>query len=81
MHDKGKKEKAAVAKGTVEIEGVTLQLSRPDETVQEWIGQKEILGQLQACWLLVSEKDVPPHPPDRGPARHRKNNARHGGGA
>jgi hypothetical protein len=67
VHDRGKKEKVAAAKGTVEIEGVMLQLSRPDETVQEWIGQKEILGQLQACWLLVSEEDVSLTPRIVGP--------------
>lgn len=44
---------------TVEIAGVRLQLSPPVELNQEWIGQREILDQLLACWLVVAKEDLP----------------------
>ncbi len=44
------------------IDGVTLNLSKPDPTKSEWIGQKEILKQILACWIVVSEKDIPLSP-------------------
>lgn len=44
---------------TVTVHGVTLHLAHPDATNQEWIGQREILKQLLACWLVVDEKDLP----------------------
>ena len=44
---------------TVEIDGVTLQLSAPDRTEQSWIGQDAILRQLLACWLVVDQRDLP----------------------
>lgn len=43
----------------IEIGGVRLYLSQPDESAGEWIGQREILMQLLACWLVVDEKDLP----------------------
>src|SRR5215217_7126100 len=44
---------------TVQIQGVTLHLSQPHEVQSQWIGQKEILKQLLACWLVVDERDLP----------------------
>src|ERR1043165_5514688 len=44
---------------SVEIQGVNLHLSQPHAAASEWIGQKEILKQLLACWLVVDEKDLP----------------------
>ena len=44
---------------TVQIQGVNLHLSQPHDVQQQWIGQKEILKQLLACWLVVDEKDLP----------------------
>jgi hypothetical protein len=44
---------------TIQIQGVTLQLSQPHVIDSRWIGQKEILKQLLACWLVVDEKDLP----------------------
>lgn len=41
------------------ISGVTLQLSHPHDSQGEWIGQREILQQLLACWLVVSDDDLP----------------------
>jgi MoxR-like ATPase len=38
---------------------VTLHLSQSHNAEGEWIGQKEILKQLLACWLTVDEKDLP----------------------
>jgi len=47
---------------SVDIDGVRLHLSRPDESPGEWIGQREILKQLLACWLVVDEADRPLSP-------------------
>jgi len=44
------------------IDGVTLNLSKPDTTQPVWIGQEEVLKQIHACWLVVSEKDYPLSP-------------------
>ena len=52
---------------TAEIDGVSLHLSRPAEAVREWIGQREALDQLQACWLVVAEEDLPLSPRITGP--------------
>src|SRR5213592_3075986 len=43
----------------VEIDGVSLRLSHADVTSRDWIGQREILTQLLACWLVIDEKDLP----------------------
>jgi MoxR-like ATPase len=44
---------------SVEIDGVRLSLSQPHEATGEWIGQREILHQLLACWIVVDDKDLP----------------------
>ena len=44
------------------IDGVTLNLSKPDSTQPNWIGQDEILKQIHACWLVISDKDHPLSP-------------------
>jgi len=43
---------------TVQVDGVTLRLAHADATLQDWIGQREILTQLLACWLVIDEKDL-----------------------
>ena len=43
----------------MEIEGISLRLAQPDSSQQEWIGDREILQQLLACWLVIAEKDLP----------------------
>lgn len=43
----------------VEIDGVQLTLSRPNENTGQWIGQQEVLTQLLACWIVVDERDWP----------------------
>lgn len=52
---------------TVVVDGVTLHLSQPMDSVQEWIGEREILKQLLACWLVIDEKDLPLSPRITGP--------------
>ena len=42
----------------VEVDGVQLALSKPNENQAEWIGQREILQQLQACWVVVDDTDL-----------------------
>jgi MoxR-like ATPase len=44
---------------TVEIDGVKLKLSQSHDAEGEWIGQREILHQLLACWIVVDAKDLP----------------------
>jgi MoxR-like ATPase len=50
-----------------EVGGVTLHLSAPDTTEQNWIGQDAILRQLLACWLVVDPRDLPLSPRVTGP--------------
>ena len=51
----------------IEIDGVLLHLSQPHDMDSPWIGQGEILKQLLACWMVVSEKDLPLTPRLVGP--------------
>jgi MoxR-like ATPase len=60
-------EEPKIAGGSVEIDGVSLHLSRPADPAGEWIGQREALDQLQACWLVVAEEDLPLSPRITGP--------------
>jgi len=46
----------------VEIEGVTLHLAHPDELPVRWVGQEELMRQLLAAWMVVTEADVPMNP-------------------
>lgn len=46
----------------VEIDGVTLYLSHPEELPLTWVGQQELMDQMMAAWLLVEERDRPLHP-------------------
>lgn len=50
-----------------EIDGVRLHLGSPDPSPGTWIGQREILKQILACWLVVDEKDLPLTPRLLGP--------------
>ena len=45
--------------GSVEIDGVRLNLSRPFGPAGDWIGQEEVLRQLLACWIVVDARDLP----------------------
>jgi MoxR-like ATPase len=51
----------------IEVMGVSLHLSAPDTTEQDWIGQDEVLHQLLACWLVVDPNDRPLSPRLLGP--------------
>jgi MoxR-like ATPase len=51
----------SISKTTV-IDGITLTLSKPDTTKPEWIGQSEVLKQVLACWMVISDKDLPLSP-------------------
>jgi hypothetical protein len=44
------------------VDGVQLALSKPNENNAKWIGQREILQQLQACWIVVDDTDLPLSP-------------------
>ena len=50
-----------ISKTTV-IDGITLTLSKPDTTKPEWIGQSDVLKQVLACWMVISDKDLPLSP-------------------
>jgi len=56
-----------ITDSSVKIDSVQLHLSRPPGIDQEWIGQREALDQLQACWLVVAEEDLPLSPRITGP--------------
>lgn len=44
---------------TVEIDGIRLHLSQPDPSDGQWIGQRELIKQVLACWIVVDERDLP----------------------
>ncbi len=46
----------------VTIDGIDLHLAKPVEVTKDWIGQPEALDQLLACWLTLSDKDMPLSP-------------------
>jgi MoxR-like ATPase len=51
----------------VVVDGVSVRLAQPIASMQEWIGEREILLQLLACWLVIDEKDIPLSPRVTGP--------------
>jgi MoxR-like ATPase len=51
----------------VDADGVQLYLGRPVELARDWIGQTEILRQLEACWLKIDPVDLPLTPRIIGP--------------
>jgi MoxR-like ATPase len=46
----------------VEIDGVILHLAHPDELSVRWVGQEELMRQLLAAWMVVTETDTPMSP-------------------
>jgi MoxR-like ATPase len=46
----------------VTIDDVTLHLSHPDELPMTWVGQKELMDQILAAWLVVDQDDLPLNP-------------------
>jgi len=51
----------------VEIGDVHLKLAQPHEDDFQWIGQREVLRQLVACWITVDDRDLPLTPRLIGP--------------
>jgi len=47
---------------SIEIDGVTIHLSRPEIVQNEWVGNMEILNQLLACFIIVHPDDIPLNP-------------------
>src|SRR5436190_15294891 len=46
----------------VTIQDVEIALGFPDEFSFEWIGQKDVMDQLLAAWLVIDKKDIPLNP-------------------
>lgn len=46
----------------VTIEGIEIQLSRPDDVPMKWVGQQELVTQVLAAWLVIGENDYPLNP-------------------
>jgi len=44
------------------IDGVELHLSEPDEVPMRWVGQQELITQVQAAWLVIGHEDLPLSP-------------------
>jgi MoxR-like ATPase len=44
------------------IQGVEIGLGFPDEFKFEWIGQRDVLEQLLAAWLVIDKSDIPLNP-------------------
>jgi len=57
----------ATSARTISVQGITLHLAQPITTLQEWIGSREPLQQLLACWLKVDPRDLPLSPRITGP--------------
>lgn len=47
---------------TVQIDGVTLHLSHPDDVPMKWVGLPELRQQLLASWIVLDRKDYPLNP-------------------
>ncbi len=46
----------------VELDGVILHLAHPDELPVRWVGQEELMRQLLAAWMVVTDLDIPMSP-------------------
>ena len=47
---------------TLTIDGVTLHLSQPDELPMHWVGQKDLVTQIMAAWVVMGPGDFPLNP-------------------
>ncbi len=47
---------------TVTIDGVAIELVPPDDLDMQWVGNLDVLHQLQACWMIVHPDDIPLNP-------------------
>lgn len=46
----------------INIQGVEIALGFPDEFNFQWIGQRDVLEQLLAAWLVIDKDDIPLNP-------------------
>lgn len=46
----------------INIQGVEIALGFPDKFNFEWIGQKDVMDQLLAAWLVIDKDDIPLNP-------------------
>lgn len=46
----------------VNIQGIEIALGFPDEFKFQWIGQRDVLDQLLAAWLVIDKDDIPLNP-------------------
>ena len=46
----------------IDIQGVEIALSLPDQLNFAWIGQQDVMDQLLAAWLVIDENDIPLNP-------------------
>lgn len=46
----------------VQIQGIEVALAFPDQFDFEWIGQRDVLEQLLAAWLVIDQNDIPLNP-------------------
>lgn len=46
----------------VNIEGIEIQLSQPDDVPMKWVGQQELVTQVLAAWLVIGDNDYPLNP-------------------
>ncbi len=44
------------------IDGVEIHLSEPDDVPMSWVGEKELINQVLAAWLVIEENDQPLNP-------------------
>ncbi|MFM8552446.1 MAG: AAA family ATPase [Nitrospiraceae bacterium] len=47
---------------SVLLDGITIHLAQSMDASEEWIGERDILRQLLACWLVIDERDLPLSP-------------------
>lgn len=46
----------------ITIQGIELSLAHPDEFKFQWIGQRDVMDQLLAAWLVIDANDIPLNP-------------------
>ncbi len=47
---------------TVNIDGVNLHLSHPDDISLPWVGREDLVNQVLAAWLVIDKNDIPMSP-------------------
>lgn len=57
-----KQQSSGEQESRVQIQGVEIALGFPDVFNFEWIGQKDVLDQLLAAWLVIDPNDIPLNP-------------------